>query len=866
MTLRLFGMVGRRSLWQVGLGLLLACFTAAPMPAFAQGGKGGPENNRLVSVAAAGQTGSATVTITTGSPVGYRYTAYEASDPARIVFDFPGMVVAGVAPQIHADVPLLKDIRTSSLDLPSGKLGRVEVLLARPANYKVSFKGNDFVVSFAEKTPAAKGGAQASAPAAETATPKAAAGSASPAKEVASVAVERNGVAINADGRIDKYRYFTLGAPPRLVVDVYGVRPGFDRRSFTIPGGFKDVRVGAYHNKTRFVFDGKGAALPPFSVQPAGDRLLVSWGKEAVGHPSEAAPPAGEPVTVKAVNFKVVRGTSLITVSLSGKGRILPVTRKDDTVRFGVKNAVIRRALRRTIDASAFPSAVRLVTPYTATVDGTQDVKFAVKLKGPVPYSLSQKDRQVVLAVDNGPFAERRPAQVETKQVPAPAPAQAAPAAKKAAKKPVSSIAATSHPANHAVTEARAKAPHYGGQKISLNFDNADIRKILQLIGDVSGLNIIAGQDVKGTITLHLENVPWDQALELILETQGLGKLQEGNVVRILPMEQIRKRRQAELTAKKEERDLEPLETQVIAVSYTDLSNVVGPVKDLLTSRGKITQDPRNKQVIVTDVPSVIQQVRRLVKILDTPEKQVMIEARIVEASSSFTRNLGVNWGFSFQPSGGGPWDPSSANIGLGGDFLITPPTAGTVGGAGLGSGITFGRVGIDSTVLDLRLSALESSGEGKIISSPRVSTVNGGEATISQGTKIPYQSSGNNGLPKTEFIDANLSLKVKPVINPDNSIILDIDATNSSLGADVPVGTGSAPSVDTKEAKTKLLVKDGETTVIGGIYVENDSNNEVGVPLLQHVPILGHLFKSTSNTKTRSELLVFITPRIVGE
>jgi type IV pilus assembly protein PilQ len=286
-------------------------------------------------------------------------------------------------------------------------------------------------------------------------------------------------------------------------------------------------------------------------------------------------------------------------------------------------------------------------------------------------------------------------------------------------------------------------------------------------------------------------------------------------------------------------------------------------VSELLSPRGKITEDNRNKQLIITDVPSVIQEARRLVAILDTPERQVIIEARIVEASSTFGRDLGVKWGISRIDPGG---DPSRLNVGLGGSFLIAPPTVGNVlGGAGMGAGITFGQVGIDSTVLDLRISALESSGHGKVISTPRVATLNGGQATISQGTKIPYQSSGSDGLPKTEFVDANLQLTVTPVINPDNSIILDINATNSSLGSTVSTGGGSAPAIDTKEAKTKLLVRDGETTVIGGVFVETDNYSTAGVPLLMRIPILGHLFKSTNVSTTRSELLIFITPRIVN-
>jgi type IV pilus assembly protein PilQ len=407
--------------------------------------------------------------------------------------------------------------------------------------------------------------------------------------------------------------------------------------------------------------------------------------------------------------------------------------------------------------------------------------------------------------------------------------------------------------------------PEYTGQKISLVFDNADIRNILQLIAEVSNLNIIASDDVKGNITLRLIDVPWDQALDLIMEIKGLGIIKEGNVARILPKEQIRAMDEARLAAARTKEKLEDLETEVISVSYTDLANVAKPSRELLTDRGKITEDNRNKQLIVTDVPSVIEKIKHLVEVLDTPERQVMIEARIVEASSTFSRDLGVKWGFH---SEGENRDAQLGNnqfdLGMGGSFLISPPAAGSVlGGAGIGAGFTFGK--LTGTSLDLRISALEAAGEGRVISTPRVSTLNGGEAKISQGTKIPYQSSGPDG-PKTEFVDANLELSVTPVINPDNSIILDIEATNSSIGTTVSTGTGgNAPAIDTKEAKTKLLVRDGETTVIGGIFVESDNSSEAGVPWLRKLPLIGNLFKSTNKTKNRSELLIFITPRIVN-
>jgi type IV pilus assembly protein PilQ len=316
---------------------------------------------------------------------------------------------------------------------------------------------------------------------------------------------------------------------------------------------------------------------------------------------------------------------------------------------------------------------------------------------------------------------------------------------------------------------------------------------------------------------------------------------------------------EAKLTAARTREKLEDLYTEVIEVSYTALDNVVGPARELLTERGKITADNRNKQVIVTDVASVIVEIRKLVKILDTPERQVLIEARIVEANSSFSRDLGVNWRIN-NDNNPGDLPSNSADFSGGGGFLLFP----SIASAGLAGGITFGQIGIDSTVLDLRISALETSGNGKVISRPRVTTLNGEEASIAQGTEIPYQTTSDEG-PTTEFKKAELSLKVKPVINPDGSIILEIVANNSSIGSLVATGIGSAPAINTKEAKTKLLVMDGETTVIGGIFVESENFGEAGIPFLRKIPILGRLFRSNSQSSTRSELLIFITPRIVN-
>ncbi|BCR04683.1 type IV pilus modification protein PilQ [Desulfuromonas versatilis] len=832
---------------------------ASPVPARAE--EGGQGKNRILGITADADKTQPTINIQTKDPVGYRYTVYDSFDPIRVVIDYPNMDVAGVGQVVAVNLPGVQEVRISSHELATGQLGRVEILLEKPAGYNVHLSGTSFRVTFsgAPAKPAVQETALAKP---QIAAPVAAApaGAATAASVVKSVDVEPGRATLFTDGILEDFKFFSLSAPPRLVVDLFGVKPGFAERAFSSANGFSQIRVGTYDNRTRFVFDAQGDQLPRHDVLQQDSAVQVTW--EGTGAPISPAPrPAGTSVSVEAVDFQVRGGRSVFTVTLSGPAQVTETVARGDIVRFGVKNASISRALRRIIDPSAFPSSVRMITPYTVQEKGGQEVRFAVELKGPVPYSLQQEGNNLVFWVDNGAFAEVSPAPLSTVTVPV-APAVAAGVAPAipgvTAARPIVPAAAPVAPRLEPEAVAIPKAV-YTGQKISLVFDDADIRKILQLIAEVSELNIIVSDEVKGTITLRLIDVPWDQALDLVMDIKDLGMLREGNVVRVLPKGKIREMEEARFTAARTKEKLEDLSTKVISVSYSDLANVAAPSRELLTERGKITEDKRNKQLIITDVPAAVGEVVKLVKILDTPERQVMIEARIVEASSTFSRDVGVKWGIS---SGKTDADPNF-NVGLGGSFLISPPAAGAVGAAGLGSGITFGQVGIDSTVLDLRISALESAGQGKVISTPRVSTLNGGEAKISQGTKIPYVSSDGDSV-KTEFVDANLELNVKPVINPDNSIILDIEATNSSIGTNVSVGVGSAPSIDTKEAKTKVLVRDGETTVIGGIFVESENSSDAGVPWLMEIPILGHLFKSRNDSNQRSELLIFITPRIV--
>jgi type IV pilus assembly protein PilQ len=842
-------------------------------------------SNQVLAIGMDPTTASPSVLIETAESVGYRYTVYDSFDPIRVVIDFPGMTVGNVpASTKNLPAPLL-ELKVTKLDLASGALTRVEIILAASADYQIVPEGKNFRIIFpARVTAAAPAAAAASPPPQATTSPEpvsapvtapvtapAPVPAARRASLLTQVIVTPGQAVLATNGEVARYEQFTLNNPLRLVVDLFGVAPDFKQRAFPASGGFKQVRVGVYADKVRLVFDADGKVLPEHAIEKQAGGLVVRWGKQlsaaappvAVAAGAPPAPPAsavapnpapvkkpvapGGQVAIEGLDFQNRDGRSYVVLSLSAPAQVTQPVQIGNLVRFEVRNATISRGLRRTIDAAAFPSAVSTVTPYIISDSGKPAVRIAVELKGAAPYTLVNEGDVVMLIVEDGRFVEAAPPAVTTRAVETTA-------------VPVAPLT----PELVVVTPA-APAPQYTGQKISLVFDNADIRSILQLIGDVSGLNILASNDVKGEITLRLIDVPWDQALDLVLDTANLGKIREGNVIRIMPIDKIRERASSTMKLQREEFDEGILETRAFSVSYSKVDDVKKFLADLSSQRGSIIADGRNKQLIVKDVPLVLEQMADMIRRVDQPERQVMIEARIVEANTSFTRSLGVKWAGDYK-DGSDPanqnGDITSGAIGAGGAFLVPLPVAG-VAASGLATGITFGA--LDGNLnINLRLSALESSGEGKIISTPRVTTLNGQKALISQGTKIPYTTVSNDGA-GTEFENAELKLEVTPEINPDGSVILDVKASNSAVGTVYQsAGGGDAPAIEEKKAETKVLVRNGQTTVIGGIFVESEINGKTGVPLLMDIPFLGGLFRSTTKTKERRELLIFITPRIV--
>jgi type IV pilus assembly protein PilQ len=419
----------------------------------------------------------------------------------------------------------------------------------------------------------------------------------------------------------------------------------------------------------------------------------------------------------------------------------------------------------------------------------------------------------------------------------------------------------------------------YTGRRITLDFHDIEIRNLLRLIADVSKKNLVVADGVTGKVTVSLRNVPWDQALDIILKAKGLDKEELGNVIRVAPFDVIAKEQQARADAAKARAPLIPLKVRIIPVNFAAASAVLPQVKDVLSDRGTVTVDERTNVLIVKDTQEALARAEGLVRNLDTETPQVLIESRIVEASSNFNQAIGVQWGgnANFAPAFGNPLpiafpnivgatgaagqDPNQGTAGVP-NYVVNLPAA--IGqGSGGGIGFTFGSAG-GAFNLNLRLSALEVAGVAKTISAPKIATIDNKEATISQGVSIPFSQVSASGV-NTTFIEARLELKVTPHVTADGSVLMKIKATNNQPNPGL-TGSQGQPSISKREAETSVLVKDGETTVIGGIYTRQVSTQDSEVPWLGKIPILGFFFRSKTDTDNKTELLIFITPRILNK
>lgn len=718
--------------------------------------------------------------------------------------------------------------------------------------------------------------------------------------ELKGVTVERSPhgttIRVAVDGTIENYNSFKLNDPFRIVVDIWGMGRG--TAASEIPVGtpqVKAVKISSVDRKLRMVIETPGDRPMPFLVNAEKGELVLSVGGGTEDKVTSTdrlhdgkEPPKGPAIV--GIDLEDLPDASNVVIATSGNPAYR-VSKKAGSVTLTFDRVSAEKGLLRRIDARKFDIPVKTIAPSR----GKKGIAVAVAFEPGVPYEVEKRDGAVVIAFPKG--AVERKQEIVARAVPGNGnvPSSAIDGEKDAAEDAAepAAAAAGSRPWGF-LTGVAEGGRKYHGQRISMDFKDADLANVFRIIAEVSNLNIITADDVRGKVSVRLVNVPWDQALDIILRSKSLGAAMEGNVLRIAPLSSLRKEEQDRLDSQKqieqarqeainraaEVRASREAVFDTIPVSYSKASEMLAKIKPLASKFGKLDSDDRTNVLIIRDLPQNIAEVRKLVATLDTATPQVLIEARIVEVDTSFTRELGVQWGGTFRGGGNTQYGISGVQGSTGASisggainssntvpfsptapaptFAVNLPAA---IGSGAGGGISFGILR-DNLRLDLSLSALEASGKGKIISSPRIVTTDNKEATIEQGTQIPYSTVSASGT-NTQFVDATLSLKVTPHITPDGRVTMKLEAKNDSQGE---VGATGQPAINKKKATTEVLVRDGETAVIGGILQITRNENQAGLPWLSKIPVLGYLFRKDTNQTRNRELLIFITPKILNQ
>ena len=601
--------------------------------------------------------------------------------------------------------------------------------------------------------------------------------------------------------------------------------------------------------------------------------------------------------TLTSLDFKYTQELNSVVIGTRDVGEITDTQPNPKTVLIDIPGAYVPKSLRRVLDTGDFVSPIRMVRAYSTSkgariaismrtaaaytvnrgASGLVSVEFTVPLGMQDEYVAARSSTQGFDAVGpstpDGPIRNAYQEEIVIGAGGRTVEPNSAWGTGGGANDPAALLGMAS---GFQVDSSTAASLPYSGRRISLDFVNMDIHSVFRLISHVSRLNIVSGDDVNGTVTVRMEDVPWDQALAAVLQAKGLGSQRFGNIVRVAPIETIKAEQQAALETKRAQDELANLSVLVVPLDYASAPMLQGQVEDLLSDRGKLKLDERGNQLIVQETESRLAQIRELIRHLDKQTPQVMIEARVVEASSVYIKSFGIQWGGELDASTAtgystGLFFPN--NVGMsggiaqsGGDnifysanqpnLLVDLPSSGSTGAVAFHLGSIPGLVDLDA-----RLSAMESDGWGKVISSPRVTTVDNASATILQGQKIPYLSTSAGGT-NVKYINAALDLTVTPHITTDNKVKLNVAVKNDR--ADFSVLVAGQPAISIKQVNTELLVQNGDTTVIGGVFATEESASKSSVPGLSKIPLLGFLFKnSTANTK-RNELLIFITPRIV--
>ncbi len=565
--------------------------------------------------------------------------------------------------------------------------------------------------------------------------------------------------------------------------------------------------------------------------------------------PAEAEA-VGKPAWVNRINFLMMdEGKSRVIVRTTEQVRYETERPSPTRVLLKLFNTRIPKFEKRPLITTRFKSAVDRVVPVQTPQMG-ETALIAIELREAVPYRVEQKDNVFFVDFEPSTVPPRPLADVEMPKW-------------QQVMKETETVVTGMPEAPSVKVVSPDTGQVYTGQEISLDFQNADVRNVFRILHEISGKNFVIGEDVRGRVTLKLDKVPWDQALDLVTKMNRLGVSEEGNIIRIAPLATIEAEKAAEKRVQEAAEEAAPLVTEYIPVNYSDATAMQGHIKEVKTERGKVTVDERTNMVIMTDIRDGIERAKEVVRKLDVVTRQVMIEARIVEAETNFSREIGIQWGFTHQTLRGaddlgGPWGFSGAVGGPANYAVNLPPGAPTSG-----IGFTFSRFpgGLTSLDIDAALTAAEQEGTLKIISAPKVLTLDNKEANIKQGQQIPYQKE-EEGTISVEFVDAVLSLTVIPHITMDNRVSMRVTATKDS--PDFGNAVLGQPPIDTKQTTTELLVNNGDTIVIGGIITEDRSTAEARVPGLSKIPVLGWLFKSRLKTHNKTELLIFMTPTIV--
>ena len=650
---------------------------------------------------------------------------------------------------------------------------------------------------------------------------------------------------------------FTIQTPPRIAIDLPGVSNALGRNSVEInQGNLRSVNVAQAGERTRLVLNLKQATNYTAQLQGKALVLVLETSAAATAQPT---PSSTEPVrfaeslnrdqlALKDIDFRRGNdGAGRVVVELPNNQVGVDIRQQGQSLVVEFLRSSLPENLRRKFDVTDFGTPVQNMS---ASQQGDR-VRLTVNPRGNWEHSAYQSDNQFVLEV--------RPMKVDPNKL--------------------------------------TQGPGYAGEKLSLNFQNIEVRALLQVIADFTNFNVVTSDTVTGNVTLRLKDVPWDQALDIILQAKGLGLRKSGNVIWVAPKDELAAKEKAELESKSQVAQLEPLRTQAFQLNYAKAEEVAkglsgqgssgaGTGTKILSPRGSVIFESRTNQLFVSDIPSKLEEIQMLIGKIDIPVRQVLIEARIVIADDNFGRSLGAKLGATDLRGlrGGVPgWSVGGNNrVTVGGnmnavgaqtlqvdvdDVNFNDTTFVSLPAIGQNSynpaTFALSLFGANSNrFLNLEISALEADGKGKVVSSPRVITSDQTKALIEQGTELPYQVATSSGATSLQFRKANLKLEVTPQITPEGSVILDVDVNKDSVGQ----ATAAGFAIDTKHVKTQVLVENGGTVVIGGIFEQTDRTDTTKVPFLGDIPVLGHLFKTTSKSSERTELLIFLTPKVVTD